>query len=120
MRCCNFTDHVILREEQCRISFTAPKAGEMLLKLKDLTGFLLDFTFKTNEHGLLLGAVGPVGLVQDESTGEPHMRFFPSIFMLSDAEDESAHQLLVSLFLNTAESIEMKITDDNQNQFLAL
>ena len=81
------------------------------MQLKDFTGFLLDFTFKTNEHGLLLGAVGPVGLVQDEITGEPHMRFFPSIFMLSDAEDNEAHKLLLTLFLNTAEGIEMKITD---------
>jgi len=39
------------------------------------------------------------------------MRCFPSIFMLSDAEDNEAHKLLLTLFLNTAEGIEMKITD---------
>jgi len=56
-----FSDHVILTEDKCRIPFTSPKAGEMIGKLRHLSGFIMDFTFNTNEHGLLLGVIGPVG-----------------------------------------------------------
>ena len=39
------------------------------------------------------------------------MRFFPAIFMLSDAEDEEAHRLLLEIYLNTAKGIDMQVTD---------
>jgi len=39
------------------------------------------------------------------------MRFFPGIFMLSDAEDEEAHRLLLEIYLNTAKGIDMQVTD---------
>ena len=39
------------------------------------------------------------------------MRFCPAIFMLADKEDKEAHYLLLDLYLNTAEGINMKITD---------
>ena len=106
-----FGSHVILTEDKCRILFTSPKAGEMIEKLRHLTGFVMDFTFNTNEHGLLLGVIGPVGLWQEKDSEEPHMRFFPAIFMLADKEDKEAHHLLLDLYLNTADSIDMKVTD---------
>ena len=106
-----FVSHVILTEDECRISFTSPKAGEMIEKLRHLTGFVMDFTFRPNEHGLLLGVIGPVGLWQEKDSEESHMRFFPAIFMLADKEDKEAHHLLLDLYLNTADCINMKVSD---------
>ena len=74
-----------------RVSFGVPGAIERA-KYLDLTGFFMDFTFKTNKNDLVLGVAGPVGLVTG-SDGYPHMRFIPTVFMLSEAEDARAHQI---------------------------
>ena len=71
--------------------------------------FLLDFTFKTNQESLLLGAIGPCGLRQTNSG--PHVRFVPVLFMLAEAEDEEAHGLLSRLFLQKAARFGKHYTD---------
>jgi hypothetical protein len=55
----------------------------------------MDSTFQTNVDGLLLGAIGPVGLWTRGKL--PHMRFLPAIFMVADAEDIDAMGTLVDL-----------------------
>ena len=52
------------------------------------------FTFQANEHGLRLGVAGSISQLQDSKTEEPHMTFFPAVFMLTDADDHEAHGLL--------------------------
>ena len=71
--------------------------------------FLMDFTFSTNEEGLLLGAIGPVGLLPTSS--KPQMRFFPVMFVLADAEDEEAHRLCIQLFRQAAPDQNVELTD---------
>ena len=86
-----FHDDVDIAGGVVRVPFGVPAAIERAKDL-DLTGFLMDFTFKTNKNDLVLGVAGPVGLVTG-SDGLPHMRFIPTVFMLSEAEDFRAHQL---------------------------
>ena len=59
-------DHVVLHHqvvstEQVRIMFSFDLAEERLTT-QNLPCFSMDFTWKTNVNGLLLGAIGPLGL----------------------------------------------------------
>ena len=91
-----FGDKAVCRLKKVRIPFAAPSALHVAARL-GLSSLLMDFTFKTNQQGLLLGAVGPVGIhVLD---GLPHMRFMPTVFMISEAEDHEAHQTMLEIFL---------------------
>lgn len=101
-------EHVVISESQVRIPFEVTSA-DSLLEDCSLTCFLMDFTFKCNKERLLIGAIGPAGL-HVERNG-PHVRFIPSIFMVSEAEDEDAHGLLVRLFLEKARRNGMRLTD---------
>ena len=67
-----FADHVVCSREQVRIPFAIESAFAQARQLH-LSSVLMDFTFKTNEAGLVLGAVGPVGL--DTTGAMPSMRF---------------------------------------------
>ena len=68
-----FQDLVVCTPEKIRVPFACQTALNYARK-QGLTSFLMDFTFKTNQQGLLLGAIGPVGIhVLD---GLTHMRFF--------------------------------------------
>jgi hypothetical protein len=89
-----FREHVVITKERLRIPFAVPAALE-LAKSCGLTSFLMDFTFQTNREGLLLGSAGPVGLWTEGVL--PHMRFVPTIMLVSDAEDANAHALCVRL-----------------------
>ena len=84
-----------ISRESVRVPFGVPAAIE-LAKTIQLTGFLMDFTFKINQNDLVLGVIGPVGLWQDKN-GIPHMRFLPTVFMLSEAEDHLAHMLCYNI-----------------------
>ena len=86
---------VEISRERVRVPFGIPAAIE-LAKTTDLTGFLMDFTFKTNQNDLVLGVAGPVGLYVG-TDGLPHMRFIPTVFVLSDAEDHVAHQMCYNI-----------------------
>ena len=59
----------------------------------------MDFIFNTNRENLLLGSIGPVGLLS--SPAEPSMRFLQALFLLSTSEDEEAQGLRVRLFMET-------------------
>ena len=90
-----FREHVDIAGGVVRVPFGVPAAIERAKDL-DLTGFLMDFTFKTNKNDLVLGVAGPVGLVTG-TDGLPHMRFIPTVFMLSETEDSKAHQICYNL-----------------------
>ena len=93
-----FHEHVICTKDKVRIPFCNPQVLEKAVGL-NLESCLLDFTFKTNVNGLLLGAVGPVGVHLLPIDMMVHMRFVPAIFMLADREDKDAHKMLITLFL---------------------
>ena len=103
-----YSEHVIVTEDKVRIPFSINVAQDEVVKTK-LPSFLMDFTFKTNKEGLLLGAVGPVSLRCP--TGAPHMRFLPSVFLVCDAEDEEAQRLCVRLYLDVATEAGYPVTD---------
>ena len=69
----------------------------------------MDFTFKTNCNGLVLGCSGPVGL--DTSGNRPVMRFLPVFFLLSDSEDDEARQLCLKMYMDWCEEKNIAITD---------
>ena len=105
-----FRDHVLCSEDAVRIPFAATCALEdTLLKDAGLQSFLMDYTFKTNSKGLLVGGIGPAG-IHDELS-KPSMRFCPCIFMLSDAEDTDAHTLLTRLYFEHAQSKGVELRD---------
>ena len=94
--------------ERARIPFYSVAGREKALEIK-LPCMLMDFTFKTNREGLLLGAVGPVGLVMDKAG--PSMRFLPVFFMIADAEDTDAHKMLLNLYVHWADEAGIEISD---------
>ena len=102
------TEHMQLTEKAVRLPFECAFMEEYFADCT-LTCFLLDFTFKTNQESLLLGAIGPCGLRQTNSG--PHVRFVPVLFMLAEAEDEEAHGLLTRLFLQKAARFGKHYTD---------
>ena len=93
-----FQDRCVCEQDCVRLAFAATDALAWFEEC-ELTSFLLDFTFKTNTEGLLLGGAGPVGLYVGKD-GLPHMRFVPVVFLLSDAEDEEAHTLALDLLFS--------------------
>ena len=98
-------DRVVLREEcqvvsteQVRTMFSFDLAEEWL-STQNLSCFSMDFTWKTNVNGLLLGAIGPCGL-KAWPDGKPHLRFRPIIvFLLSHSEDHESRALLLKKFV---------------------
>ena len=110
----NPPDGVKVFEYECtpdsvRIPFAASVAWEQAKNMK-LSCFVMDFTFKTNKDGLLLGAAGPVGLRVGRD-GLPHMRFFPCLFMLADREDHDAHGRMLKLLLESRGDKSVPYTD---------
>lgn len=90
-------DHVVNTAGRICIPFTSVAMSEFA-KATTLPSMLMNFTFQTNERGLLLGAVGPVGL--NIAGAYPSMRFMPVVFILANAEDESAQRAGIRVFLN--------------------
>ena len=95
--------------EAVRIMFSFDLALEWL-QTQDLPCFLMDFTWKTNRPGLVLGAIGPVGL-KAWADGKPHMRFCPIVFMLSHAEDLEPQKMLVEKYISMAKQVGVTLTD---------
>ena len=69
----------------------------------------MDFTFRTNREGLVLGAIGPVGL--DISGVQPSCRFLPMFFVVADSEDHAARPLCLQLYLDWATSDGIVVRD---------
>ena len=103
------TDSLVCNEEQVRILFAVPEATEWF-QTCNLPWFLCDFTMKTNKPGLVLGAIGPVGLKRGAG-GRPHLRFVPVQYMLSHTEDQEAHSLLVKKYVQMAADAGIQLTD---------
>ena len=56
-----FHEQVVCTPDKIRVPFACQTALNYARE-QGLTSFLMDFTFKTNQQGLLLGAIGPVGI----------------------------------------------------------
>ena len=95
--------------ESVRIVFSFTLAEEWL-KTQDLPCFLMDYTWKTNQPGLVLGAIGPAGL-RVWPDGKPHVRFCPILFLLAHSEDEDSHHLLVKKYVEMSKSLGITLTD---------
>ena len=107
------TDAHVVSKDRVLIPFMVPAAANLAATL-ELPSFLEDFTLNTNEQGLLLGGVGPVGLHQENGSnggGLPSMRFLPVFFLLADSEDTEAIQLLMKLYLDWASKRGIEVTD---------
>ncbi|CAK0805964.1 unnamed protein product, partial [Prorocentrum cordatum] len=99
----------VVTEKNLRIPF-AHGVSEALLAEHRLEWLLMDWTWKTNCHGVLVGAVGPVGLHVDEATGLPTMRFLPVVFMASETEDNDASELLLQAYFEIADRLGISTT----------
>ena len=100
-------EHVICSSERVILPFCLKNMDEVdrIWRETEMSSFLLDHTFQTNKEGLLLGAVGPVGLTV--SSRGPSMRFLPVLFMLASSEDSDAHYLM--LFWTAAVSMQWRL-----------
>lgn len=105
-----FHEHTVVSKEEIRIAFCSISALTDV-QTSNMQCFVMDFTFNTNVEGLLLGAAGPVGLVIEKEGGLPHMRCFPQVFMLSHAEDEDAHKILLDLLFSLRSETDVAFTD---------
>lgn len=105
-----YTEECICEEGRVLIAFSLQQAVDKFMdKSKvDFGTCLLDWTFKTNSHGLLLGSIGPCGLVLQKHG--PSMRFLPTIFLVSSKEDEPAQHLAVRLYFSQAEKWGIHVT----------
>ncbi|CAK0859671.1 unnamed protein product, partial [Prorocentrum cordatum] len=99
----------VVTEKNLRIPFTHG-VSEALLAEHRLEWLLMDWTWKTNYHGMLVGAVGPVGLHVDEATGLPTMRFLPVVFVASETEDNEASELLLQAYFEIADRLGISAT----------
>ena len=104
-----FKDHVVCTAKRVLIPFTVVGCLEKAAELQ-LPCFLEDFTFQTNQKGLLLGAIGPCGL-HDREPHLPTMGLLPVIFILADSEDQEAMELGMRLYLEWAEGAGVQVTD---------
>ena len=95
-----YKDHCVVEPDRIRIPFTSTHTAGWE-PAAPMEAFLMDFTFNTNRHGLLLGCIGPVGL-RGAAHALPTMRFVPTLFVIADKEDEEAHRLCVRLFFELA------------------
>ena len=92
----------VVTENNLRIPFIHG-VSEALLAEHRLEWLLMDRTWQTNYHGMLIGAVGPVGLHVDGNTGPPSLRFVPVVFMASETEDNEASELLLQAYFEFAD-----------------
>lgn len=75
-----FDDLVVCNEERAQIPF-ACKCLTDILSSYNLTVFVCDYTYKVCQEGLLLEAIGPVGLSM--TMWGPRMRMVPAFFIIS-------------------------------------
>ena len=102
-----FTDHVTLSPEEIRIPFCPSLVWHEAAAFSDFTCFLMDYTFDTNQHGLLLGVCGPCGLQIGTTTAQlPGVRFVPHVFCIARTEDGEAHTILLTLYEQLRSEVE--------------
>ena len=93
-----FSDHVVISATEIRIPFTSSLMWERCSEFVHLPVFLMDYTFNTNKHGLVLGVCGPCGLHCDAKDKLPHVRLIPMVFCICIHEDSKAHSILLTIF----------------------
>ena len=106
---CIYHDKVVCEPKEVRIPFSVSGTHEVFQDC-GLSAFLLDFTYKTNRDGLLLGCIGAAGLLSP-ARSLPSVRMIPGFFVLANSEDEAAHVVLLDLFFEHAKKWNMKLTD---------
>ena len=82
-----------ISEDETRVYFSSESISQeasRYMGTSDEVYLCLDSTFGTNVQNLVLGAVGPAGVVAQGHGCS--MRFCPALFFLSDAEDTSAYR----------------------------
>lgn len=99
---------MVVTEKEVMIPFCVPGCEELLQDV-ELTGFLMDWTYKTNQEGVLLGVIGPVGLVL--TTAGWTMRMLPAYFMLSSSENDRATRRLLDIYLQRMLELGKEVTD---------
>ena len=103
-----FEELVVCNEERVQIPF-ACKCVADILSSYDLTCFVCDFTYKVCKEGLLLGAIGPVGLRMTQ--WGPRMRMVPGFFIISSSEDYPSHKCLFQLWFSHLDRVGISATD---------
>ena len=102
-----YAEHAVCEAERVLVPFSLKQPVEDQMRNLSLECFLLDWTFNTNASGLLLGAVGPVGLHSQQNCCS--MRFMPVLFVLASSEDEPAQHLAVRLYYEAADRLGVKV-----------
>lgn len=103
-----FDDLVVCNEERVQIPF-ACKCLTDILSSYNLTVFVCDYTYKVCQEGLLLGAIGPVGLRM--TMWGPRMRMVPAFFIISSSEDYPSHKCLFQLWFSHLDRLGVSATD---------
>ena len=103
-----FEDLVVCNEERVQIPFACRCLADILGSY-DLTCFVCDFTYKVCQEGLLLGAIGPVGLTITD--GGPRMRMVPAFFIIASSEDYPSHKCLFELWFRHLDGLGISATD---------
>ena len=100
----------VCTSEQVRIGFFAAPMKKWLEGNKHLSSFCMDFTFGIGQHGLALGGIGPLGLVEAPKH-RPHVRMLPLLLMVAKSEDREAHQDLFKQYMQLMKEHEISVTD---------
>ena len=93
-----FEDSVVIAPNDIRVPFSPTQAWQRAADFADFSCFLMDYTFSTNKHNLVLGCIGPCGLRIDKRTRLPCVQLMPVIFCVCKSEDKRAHTLLLELY----------------------
>ena len=103
-----FDDLVVCNEQRVQIPFACTCLADILASY-DLTCFVCDFTYKVCQEGLLLGAIGPVGLRMTD--WGPRMRMVPAFFIIASSEDYPSHSCLFELWFRHLDRLGVAATD---------
>lgn len=99
---------VVCQEDNVCIPFSCPCLDDVLAQCPS-TVFVMDFTYKVSAEGLLLGVIGPAALRVTDSL--PVLRCIPAFFVVSTAENEASHKVLLDLYMKSMESKDLHATD---------
>ena len=99
---------VVCQEDNVCIPFSCPCLDDVLAQCPS-TVFVMDFTYKVSAEGLLLGVIGPAALRATDSL--PVLRCIPAFFVVSTAENEASHKVLLDLYMKSMGSKDLHATD---------
>ena len=93
-----YYDFVVCNKKEIRIPFSPSMDVLFREHVGAFQVFLMDYTFQTNVHDLLLGTIGAAGLNPAGRRGLPTVGITPVIFCISTSEDKLAHHILLELY----------------------